>query len=54
MANSGGSAQDYINNFNLHVILKEAIRELCYTRPEVPNLLIVRFLFDHSSGLMPF
>ena len=35
MANSGGSAQDYIHNFNLHVILKEAIRELCYTRPEV-------------------
>ena len=41
MANSGGSAQDYIHNFNLHVILKEAIRELCYTRPEVLDFFLM-------------
>lgn len=49
MANSGGSAEDYIHNFNLHVILKEAIRELCYTRPERPYAFLSNYFEKLAS-----
>lgn len=49
MATTSGSAQEYIHNFDLHLILKEAIRELCFTRPERPYAFL-RDYFDKLAS----